>query len=173
MGFLEGNESCHLPNRVNNRKGILGNAAALQHLFKVVLLSQATDKYQFSSGIYLHAELTVTIANVNIPAVPMLTCTRLKATTSKAFPCWKRLVFFNCWNCICISLEAVSISLPPSCRMNSVAYRALDDHQGRNEIWWLRTFLAGDFFFLGRTDLYMKGNRLFSMNSNLNLLLVF
>lgn len=69
MGFLEGNESCHLPNRVNNRKGVLGNAAALQHSFKLVLLSQAADNYQFSPGIYLHAEFTLTIAGVSIPAV--------------------------------------------------------------------------------------------------------
>lgn len=46
--------------------------------------------------------------------------------------------------------------------MNSVAFRALDDHQGKNKIWWIRTFffLLG-LFFLGRTDLFMKGTLLF------------
>lgn len=50
-------------------KAVLGNAAALQHSFKLVLLSQAADNYQFSPGIYLHAEFTLTIAGVSIPAV--------------------------------------------------------------------------------------------------------
>lgn len=68
MGFMEGNVSCHLPNRIKDRKGVLGNAAALQQSFKLVL-SQATDNYQFSSGMYRHAELTMTIASVNIPPV--------------------------------------------------------------------------------------------------------
>lgn len=31
MGSLEVNVSCHLPNRVNSRRSVLGNAVALQH----------------------------------------------------------------------------------------------------------------------------------------------
>lgn len=68
MGFLEVNVRCHILKRVNKRKGVLGNAAALQHSFQLVLLSQATDNYQLLPGIYLHAELTMTTVSVSIPA---------------------------------------------------------------------------------------------------------
>ena len=69
VGLLEGNESCHHLNRVNDGKGVLGNTTALQHVLEVVLLSQATDNYQFSPGIYLHGKLAVTTVSVGIAAV--------------------------------------------------------------------------------------------------------
>lgn len=67
------------------------------------------------------------------------------------------ITFALCWR-LCLNLPS---SLPPSSHINSVAFRALDDHQGKNKIWWIRTFFFLGLFFLGRTDLSMKCTLLF------------
>lgn len=166
MGFLEWNEICHLPNRGNNGKGVPGNAAALQHSFKVALLSQLTDNYQFSPGMYLHSKLTITTMSVaNLQSCNLLCLCWLvliwKQPPPKPFPAesvWvfptAGITFALCWR-LCLNLSS---SLPPSSHMNSVVFRALDDHQGKNKIWWIRTFFFAGTFFPGENWSLYEGD---------------
>lgn len=161
MGFLEVNVSFHLPDRFYSRRGVLVNAAALQHWFKLVLLSQATDKNQCSPEIDLCTELNMAIVS---PCLQWHVWTggTWKKPPPKPFHAWKPLGFFQWWNCICILLEAlISISLPAILRSyNLFACRAPDHHQGMTKVWEIKPFSLGTFC-LGRTGLCMKGNVLF------------